>query len=124
MAVEIARKAYWSAVGCKLVETFISVKLWILAIAILFALKLVLLFSDIKEVILQMVLKPTPETAALVPVLCTWSEKLIDNTLAMFISVIVVVVLSREIFKDAKISKSYGETGAEKSEDQIKSQMV
>ncbi len=107
--MEIKTKEYWSAVGCKLIETFISVKLWILALATFFAFKMVSIYVEMKDVILHLAMNPhdnlsTPELLA---VLTPWSSKLLDITLAMFTGVIVVITLSREVFKHAKISESY-----------------
>ncbi len=107
--MEIKTKEYWSAVGCKLIETFISVKLWILALASIFAFKMISIYVEMKDVILHLAMNPhdnlsTPE---LLSILTPWSSKLLDITLAMFTGVIVVITLSREVFKHAKISESY-----------------
>ena len=107
--MEITNKHYWSAVGCKLIETLISVKLWVIVLTSYFAFRLIGLYSEIKDTIISIAVNPDIEMKAveILGLLTPWSSKLLDITLAMFTGVIVVVTLSREIFKHAKISKEY-----------------
>lgn len=125
--MEILTKKYWNAVLSKLIETFISVKLWIIVLASFFAFKLIYLFIEIKDVILTFAIDPHLDinNNEMLSILTTWSKSLLDITFAMFASVIVVIVLSREVFKHAKISKNY-EFGCEKdhTSKDIKDEMV
>ena len=107
--MDILTKQYWNAVLAKLIETFISVKLWIIVLASFFAYKLINLFIEIKDVILKFAINPHLDinNNEMLSILTTWSKSLLDITFAMFASVIVVIVLSREVFKHAKISKNY-----------------
>ncbi len=107
--MEIKTKEYWSAVGCKLIETFISVKLWILVLASIFAFKMIGIYVEMKDVILHLAMNPHTQisTNEILQTITPWSSKLLDITLAMFTGVIVVITLSREVFKHAKISESY-----------------
>jgi len=109
MATEITSKKYWSTVACKLVETFISVKLWILALATYMTSKMLIIVIEIKDFILKIVEHPSPSvpTEVIVPLLTEWSSKQLDVIIAMFTGVIVVVTLSREVFKHTRISKQY-----------------
>jgi hypothetical protein len=126
--LEILTKKYWNAVLSKLIETFISVKFWVIILASFFAYKLINLFIEIKDVILQFAINPHLDinNNEMLNILTTWSKSLLDITLAMFASVIVVILLSREVFKHAKISKNY-EFGCEKDDitsKEIKDEMV
>lgn len=105
----INSKRYWSAIACKLVETFISVKLWVLVLASFFAWKLLGIFIEIKDFVFL-----NSGIEALSSIL-DWSKKILDIALAMFVSVIVTVLLSREVFKHAKISMKSDDTDSEKS---------
>ncbi len=104
--MEILSKFYWSAVLTKLVETIISVKFWILCIATYLVFKLISIYIEMKDVIINTIntnnLDPT-----LIQILVNWSSSILDISLAMFTGVIVVITLSREVFKHAKISNSY-----------------
>jgi hypothetical protein len=104
--MEILSKFYWSAVLTKLVETIISVKFWILCIATYLVFKLISIYIEMKDVIINAIntnnLDPT-----LIQILVNWSSSILDISLAMFTGVIVVITLSREVFKHAKISNSY-----------------
>ncbi len=106
--MEILTKIYWSAVLTKLVETLISVKFWILCIATYLVFKLINIYVEMKDVIISLVSTNTvPETNSLIQILANWSSSILDVSLAMFTGVIVVITLSREVFKHAKISNTY-----------------
>jgi hypothetical protein len=106
--MEILTKAYWSAILTKLVETLISVKFWVLCIATYLVFKLINIYIEMKDVIISLVNTNTvPETNSLIQILANWSSSVLDVSLAMFTGVIVVITLSREVFKHAKISNSY-----------------
>jgi hypothetical protein len=106
--MEILTKAYWSAILTKLVETLISVKFWVLCIATYLVFKLINIYIEMKDVIISLVNTNTvPETNSLIQILANWSSSVLDISLAMFTGVIVVITLSREVFKHAKISNSY-----------------
>lgn len=124
--MDIISKSYWSAIGCKLTETLISVKLWIIVFASYFAFKIFSIVNDIKQTSLKIIESPEGHMASteVLTILTNWSSKLLDVTLAMFTGVIVVITLSREVFKHAKISKSYCLEGKGGKEDNVKSGMV
>jgi hypothetical protein len=96
--MNIKKKEYWSAIACKLIETFISVKLWILILASFFVWQLLGVFVEIKDFVFM-----NPEIKSIEHIL-SWSKKILDISLAMFTGVIITVLLSREVFKHARIN--------------------
>jgi len=99
-------KAYWGAFLAKLFESLISVKLWIILIATFFAYRMLNICVDIKKVAIE--LSQDPNTSnELIRIFSHWSTSILDTTLAMFTGVIVVITISREAFKHAKIDKFY-----------------
>jgi len=99
-------KAYWGAFFAKLFESLISVKLWIILISTFFAYRMLNICIDIKEVVIK--LSQDPNTSnELIRIFSNWSTSILDTTLAMFTGVIVVITISREVFKHAKIDKYY-----------------
>lgn len=117
--MKITSKEYWSAVTRKLIETFISVKLWIVALASYFAIKMLYIYIDMKNFIFTMVENGNADPR-LISTITTWSSELLDVTLAMFTGVIITVVLSREVFKHTRISTEYKyDNMEEKSKDKM-----
>ena len=97
--MRIMSKKFWDLVFCKTVETLISVKLWILALTSFTCFRILDLNSEIKDYIFLI----NESNIELSKLLVTWSSKLMDINLAMFTGVIVVVTLSREVFKHAML---------------------
>lgn len=96
-------KEYWSAFLSKLCETLISVKLWIILISTLFAYQMLNICIDIKDTAMVLAKEQIPQNE-LINIFANWSSSILDTSLAMFTGVIVVITISNESFKHAKIN--------------------
>lgn len=114
----IRSKIFWDAVGCKLIEQFVSVKLWVITFASIFAWKILNIVIEIKDVTLYLV-NNNLSTETIISLLTQWSGKLLDVTLTFFTAVIVIILLSREVFKHKVI-----EVNHEDNTSKIKSEIV
>jgi len=100
----ITDSKFWDSVATKLVSTLISVKFWIILLASFFSYKMLGVYLVINGVVLDLAVTATNQNVEVINTLSQAMSKLLDITFAMFTSVIVVITLSREVFKHAKIN--------------------
>jgi hypothetical protein len=100
--MRITSKDFWDAVLCKLVETAISVKIWILIAIFYFVTKLFSVCSELRTIMLV----STTELQK-IQILCSLQGKLYDIATSLIISGMVVIVLSRVTFQHARLNNSY-----------------
>jgi hypothetical protein len=100
--MRVISKNFWDAVLTKLIETAISVKIWILVVIVFFVNRL---YSVADELRLFMVSSITEVEK--MKVLCSLQCKVYDIATSLIISGIVVIVLSRVTFQYAKLKNGY-----------------
>jgi len=100
--MRISSKEFLDAVFCKLVETFISVKIWILIIIFCFVNRLYCVCDELRMVMLTSV-----SEVQKIQILSSLQGKIYDIASALVISGVVVIVLSRATFKYARLQNSY-----------------
>jgi len=100
--MRIKSKAFWDAVFCKLIETAISVKIWILVIICYFVTRLYCVGDELRAFMFTSV-----SEVQKMQILSSLQGKIYDIATSLIISGIVVIVLSRATFQHARLQNSY-----------------
>lgn len=100
--MRILSKNFWDAVIIKLVETAISVKIWILIVIIYFVNRLYSVSGELMKFMMTAVTEVDK-----MKVLASLQGKIYDIATSLIISGIVVIVLSRVTFQYAKLKNGY-----------------
>lgn len=90
---------FWDAVFCKLVETLISVKIWILCMMVFFVNRLYCVNDELRAFMLT----PVATEIQKWQILTNLQGKLYDIGTTLILSGVVVIVLSRVTFQHAKL---------------------
>lgn len=116
---------FWNAIACKLVEQLISVKMWVMVFAAILVWRLFSIVQEIKQITFRLLEGGLAVTAeGMAEILTAWFGKILDITLAFFTAVIVVILLSREVFKHAKIGNGKEEEEKTGEVEKIQSEML
>ena len=110
--MRIKSKEFWDAVFCKLIETAISVKIWILIMIFYFVSRLYCVGDELR-VFMMTSISEVPK----MQILASLQGKIYDIATSLIISGIVVIVLSRTTFKYARLKNSYHKTEVDKSQE-------
>lgn len=104
-------KKFWDAVFCKLTETIISVKIWILILMVYFVNRLYGVADELRNFMMVSITEIQK-----MQVLVSLQGKLYDIATSLMISGIVVIVLSRVTFQHAKLKNGYHKVTLSESE--------
>lgn len=110
--MRIKSKEFWDAVFCKLVETTISVKIWILVIIFYFVTRLYSVGDELRAFMLTSV-----SEVQKMQILSSLQGKIYDIATSLIISGIIVIVLSRATFQHARLKNSYHKETVDKSQE-------
>lgn len=110
--MRITSKEFWDAVLHKLIETAISVKIWIMGMIVYFVTRLYMVADDLRKF---MILNISIETQK-IQILSNLQGKIYDIATALILSGVVVVVLSRVSFQHTRLKYNNDED----EEEQIK----
>lgn len=100
--MRIRSEEFWDAVICKLVETVISVKIWILVAIFYFVGRLYTVSDE-----LRIFMTNTALETQKMQIISGLQGKIYDIATALIISGVVVIVLSRVTFQHARLQNSY-----------------
>lgn len=100
--MRIKSKEFWDAVSCKLIETIISVKIWIMLAIFYFVQRLFLVNNELRIFMMTAVTEQQK-----LQILCNLQGKIYDIAISLIISGIVVIVLSRVTFQHTRLQNSY-----------------
>lgn len=101
--MRLTSKAFWDAVGNKIIETLISVKIWIMGFILFFVHRLFLAADELRTFIMA----STSLDAQKLQILVGLQGKIYDIAVSLLISGVVVIVLSRVTFQYAKLKNGY-----------------
>jgi len=100
--MRIKSKEFWDAVLCKLIETAISVKIWILVVIFYFVNRLYSVGDELR-IFMMTAISEAPK----MQILSNLQGKIYDIATALIISGIVVIVLSRTTFQHTRLKNKY-----------------
>jgi len=100
--MRITSKEFWDAVLCKLIETVISVKIWILVAIFYFVIRLYAVCDELRAIMVISV-----SELQKMQILSSLQGKIYDIAVSLIISGMVVIVLSRITFQHARLNNSY-----------------
>ena len=112
--MRITSKEFWDKVLCKLIETFISVKIWILGVIIYFVVRLYCVADELRNFMIVSVFESQK-----MQVLSVLQSKIYDIGTTLLLSGIVVIVLSRVSFQMARLKKENGDSDVESIKDEF-----
>lgn len=101
--MRLTSKAFWDAVTSKIIETLISVKIWIMGFILFFVYRLFLAADELRVFIMA----STTLDSQKLQVLAGLQGKIYDIAVSLLISGVVVIVLSRVTFQYAKLKNGY-----------------
>ena len=102
MIMRITSKEFWDAVFCKLIETIISVKIWIL-ISIFYFVNRLYSVGDELRIFMMTAISEAPK----MQILSSLQGKVYDIATALIISGVIVIVLSRITFQHTRLKNRY-----------------
>ena len=108
--MSIISKKFWDAVFIKLVETSISVKIWILVVIVYFVNRLYCVADELRNFMML----PSVSEVQKMQILASLQGKIYDIATSLVISGIVIIVLSRVTFQHARLKNGYYKSEAEK----------